>query len=274
MATRGKSDARDRAVVQALLEKMNLRVQALPEGDVRTPDFVVDGDERGYLVEIKTRFDDAHYNKALREENVALQSRSMGFSKWTDNVVHEAVHQFAEFDKDHSRWWVPWIMIRCKAARQAMFLQVLGSLFGVRQIVYTEGESTDAKGRDCLFVLPGVFERHPQVDGVVVSAGGARYLSVNCFAEDPGGFKESRLGRAFADINAMYTRQNLTENQGFFEVDCASVDRRSEDSIRAHLASKYDLTSVIVCDMKQHEAVTWIPDSAVEDKKADDKPQV
>lgn len=109
----------------------------------------------------------------------AYQVRSLGHGRWAQDVAHTAVKQCRSVDVQHLRWWVLWIAIRCKASAETMFAEVIGSFFGVRQVVYPDPRSEGAAMRDCLFATPGVFERHPEIVACVVDSGDGFGFCVN-----------------------------------------------------------------------------------------------
>ena len=182
---------------ERILKELGLRVSLVPTASSRTPDFIVDGDARGYLFEVKAREDSKTWTRAMNSGQVACQQRSMGYGRWAEDVASEAVKQFRSVDPQHLRWWVLWLAIKCVASPDAMGQESIGTLFGVRQVVYRDDAHSKEQGKCCLFARPGVFERHPEIVASIVDSGGGLCFCVNDeFSEDFNSFQQSVLYRS------------------------------------------------------------------------------
>lgn len=239
------------------LEAVNLQVQPVPTSTSRSPEFIVDGDARGHVVEVKARKDSETWMRAMKRGRVAYEERSLGHSRWAEDVARTAISQFRSVDQQHSRWWVLWLAIRCQASTDAMFEEAIGSLFGVRQVVYHDPDSeSQAAMRNCLFAKPGVFERHPEIVASVVDSGTGLGFCVNDeFAGDFNSFRESVLWSSFARIHHPTTANDLTERHGFLRADL-SVNRKDDAAVQAALERVYGLERALILDMQVHSAST------------------
>jgi hypothetical protein len=239
---------------ERFLRERGLDVHRVPTSASKTPEFIVEGDARGYVVEVKARDDSKEWTRAMKSGRVAHQKRSMGHSRWAEDVAHDAVNQCRSVDAQHLRWWVLWLAIKCAASAEAMFEEAIGSLFGVRQVVYYDPHSREQPMRNCLFARPGVFERHPEIVASVVSSGGRFGFCVNDqFAGDFGSFRESVLWSSFARIHPPATASDLTGNRGFFRADL-SVNRKDDSALQASLERAYGLEKAVMLDMQVHSA--------------------
>lgn len=239
---------------ERFLQGLGLHVRPVAPSTSKTPEFIVEGDGRGYVVEVKARKDPKPWLDALNRGRVASQQRSTGFGRWTRDVAHQAVKQFLSADVRHEKWWVLWIAIRCMASPGATFQEIMGSLFGVRQVVYADPISQEHHMRDCLFATIGAFERHPEIVACVVDSGDGFGFGVNDeFASDFDSFQGSVLWSAFAHLHPPTTAAGLSQNQGFFRVD-RSVNRADTSAVARHLAEAYKLQEAVLIDMKAHSA--------------------
>jgi hypothetical protein len=216
----------------------------------KTPDFSVDGDAKGYLVEVKAREDSQMWNRHLDSGQVARQRRSMGYGDWTEKVAKDAVKQFLSLDDQHLRWWVLWLAIECIASPEPMCVQAVGTLFGARQVVYYDPQSMKHISRNCLFARPGVFERHREIVASVVDSGSALCLCVNEEADDFSSFQESVL---WSHLAFPTTATDLAGKHGWLRVDL-SVDRKDDSALAAHLEQAYGLKKAIMLDTEAHSA--------------------
>lgn len=236
-----------------LLQSLGLRVRRVPTSTSKTPEFIVDGDARGYVLEVKARDDSEEWTRAMKSGRAAHQKRSLGCGRWAEDVAGNAVKQLRSADAQHLRWWVLWLAIKCAAGADAMVDEAIGSLFGVRQVVFHgPGSEDQPKGRNCLFARPGVFERHPDIVASVVDSGRGLCFCVNDeFAGDFSSFRESVLWSSFADMHPPTTAKDLTESRGFFRAD-PSVNRRDDSALAAYLERAYRLKKAVMVDMQLH----------------------
>lgn len=237
-----------------VFESLGLTVHRLPPGSFKTPEFLVDGDARGYAVEVKARHDSAEWRRVLRRGEVASQERSLGYGRWAEDVAHAALKQLWSADPQHGRWWILWLSIKCQAGADAMLDEAVGSLFGVRQVAYHDATSQRDVMRDCLFAVPGVFERHHQIVASVVATSRAFAFCVNELATDYGSFQSSALYLSFASIHPPISATDLTSNRGFFQIGDLSLDRRDDRVLTSYLERTYGLSKAVMLDMSMHSA--------------------
>jgi hypothetical protein len=135
-----------------------------------------------------------------------------------------------------------------------MLEEAIGSLFGVRQVIYDDPHSGGQSMRNCLFARPGVFERHAKIVASVVAFGSGFCFCVNDeFAGDFSSFRESVLWSSFARIHAPTTAIDLTEKRGFFRAD-RSVNRSDDDALAGSIERIYGLKKAIMLDMQVHSS--------------------
>lgn len=238
---------------EEFMSELGLAVRRVPTSTTETPDFLVDGDARGYVLEVKARNDAEAWARDIELGRVAQQRRSMGHGRWADDVAHSATKQFLSADRQHLRWWVLWLAIKCEASAEAMREEAIGSLFGVRQVVHQGPLSVVMD--NCLFARPGVFERHPQIVASVVSSSAGFGFCVNDeFADDFLSFRESVLWSSFACIGPPTTASELARSRGFVRADLSAVDRTDDTALAAYLSRVYGLEHAIMLDMQVHSA--------------------
>jgi hypothetical protein len=130
----------------------------------------------------------------MKSGRAASQKRSLACSRWAEDVARNAAKQFRSVDAGHSRWWVLWLAIECAASSDAIVQEAIGSLFGIRQLVYCDDAHSNEQGGNCLFASRGVFERHPEIVATIVDSPSGLSFCVNDeFAEDFSSLRESVL---------------------------------------------------------------------------------
>jgi hypothetical protein len=235
-------------------ESLGLRVTRVPGAPTKTADFLIDGDDPGYALEVKTRFDDENFLKELESGITTVRSRSLGYDRWGIDTAREARKQLSCVDPSHGRYWLLWFSINCLSSAEDMFGQAMGTIYGIRQVVYWDEATERTHGRDCLFVIPGVFERWQDIDGTIVTMGDAITLCINEFSNRAKPFQLSRLYQSFARIGVPVSPSDLEANRGFLSITDSTLDRRNEAAVSQYLSQKYNLSHMSVLDMKVHSA--------------------
>lgn len=233
-------------------EGLHLIVSRIPSATLKTPDFFVDGETPGYIVEVKSRFDDKDFLKELKLGATAVRRRALGHARWTEDNARSGRKQMLTGDLGRKRFWVLWIAIECLSSTEAMFDQVIGTLYGVRQVAYWDEATQQNHGRECLFAVPGVFERWPEIDCAIVTVGDAITLCANEFSEKAVLFQSSKLHLSFAQRGGPVSPSDLEANRGFLSIADRTIDRRNENVVRDYLSQRYCLKGVHILNIEAY----------------------
>lgn len=247
--TRPEEESPSELEARRLFEQgLSLTVDRIPATTRKTADYVVHGEEPGYVVEVKTRYGDEEARRDLQEQGSAVVQQSASFHRWSVDAARAARKQMRDLDPGTHRWWVLWLSVQTEFAGAVVFDQIVGSLYGVRQVVFWAGE--EAISRDCVGAVTGAFEKYPEIDAVIVSHGDGLRFCVNDLRPDEKGFTSSSLHQRFAHMHPPISAGELTANRGFLRVESTDVSRGDEKALRTYLESKYGLRGVQICDMK------------------------
>ncbi len=137
-----------------------------------------------------------------------------------------------------------------RAGSGAVFDQIVGSLYGVREVVYWDQTSGSAASKSCLQAYAGAFERSPSIDAAIISHGDGIRFCVNDLRADAKGFISSSLYQSFARRHPPISVADLLENHGFLLFDSAAVGARDEGLVKEYIERAYGLQGVHVVDMK------------------------
>jgi hypothetical protein len=226
---------------------LQLRVERVPAAAKETADYIVDGEDPGYVVEVKARLGDEKEREALRERGQTVKEEPWTFHRWAVDAAHKACKQIRNLDPSGKRWWVLWLSVQREIAAETVFDQIVNSLYGVREVVYSSGEER-AASRGCVGALAGAFEKSPGIDAAVVSCGEGLRFCVNDLRDDAKTFIRSSLYRAFAQHHPPISVNDLVSNRGYLQLDSGGVNRGDEGAVKAHLESKYGLSIATICD--------------------------
>src|SRR3954464_14070041 len=101
------------AYAEHLLEKtVGLNVHVIKaDPKQKTAEFLVNGDDPGYAIEVKTRQNADEWTRAINKGEAAMESRPVGWSTWAEGPPEYAVKQLTSIDPEHKRRWLLWVSI-------------------------------------------------------------------------------------------------------------------------------------------------------------------
>jgi len=202
------------------------------------------------MLEVKSRFDDENFSKELERGYTDVRSRALGHERWAVDNARRARKQLISSDPPRERLWVLWFAVECLSSTEAMLDQVIGTLYGVRQVMYWDEASQSAHGRDCLYAVPGIFERWPDIDGAVVTVGNSITLCVNEFSDKTQDFQSCRLYQSFARRGGPVTPSDLEAKSGFLSIAARTIDRTKKKAVVEHLSQRYGIQQVHILNIK------------------------
>jgi hypothetical protein len=135
-----------------------------------------------------------------------------------------------------------------------MFDQIIGTLYGVRQVTYWDEDSQGAHGTDCLYAVPGVFERWPDIDAAIVTVGNSITLCINEFSDKAQDFQACRLYQSFARRGGPVTPSDLEAKSRFLSIADRTIDRAKENAVVEYLSQRYGLQQVHILNIKAYSA--------------------
>lgn len=240
-------------------EGLHLMVTRIPTSASKSPDFFVDGETPGYVVEVKSRFDDEDFLGELRRGSTAVRSRAIGHARWTEDTARSARKQMMSADSERQRFRVLWLAVECLSSTEAMFEQVIGTLYGVRQVAYWDEATQQSHGRECLFAVPGVFERWPDIDCAIVTVADSITLCTNEFSVKAALFQSSRLHQSFARLGGPVSPTDVEANRGLLSISDRTIDRTNEHAVRNYLSQRYNLKGVHLLNIIASSASVVVP---------------
>jgi hypothetical protein len=164
----------------------------------------------------------------------------VAFHRWAVDVAHNAEKQMLTLDPAGVRWWVLWLGVQNELAAGAVFDQIVGSLYGVREVAYWDQATGGAVSKSCLQAYSGAFERSPSIDAAIISYADEIRFCVNDLRADAKGFTSSNLYQSFARRHPPISMADLLENHGFLR-----FDHKAKRTVHLHddnsMSRMYDL---------------------------------
>lgn len=240
------SDTLDKQYVLDFFSQLGLNASAIPETQSQTPDILVSGDTRDFLVEIKTRQDSNEWSRALKR-GVAETSIPWGAGPWAFTQAAKAYRQFNDFDSQRENLWLMWLSVRREALSRDAFEQIMDSLLGVRH-VYVAGEDGSTEMKRCLHAQESVFSKYKNIVGTVVSCGDRISPFANEMSPDINDFENTATYRGLAKQGSLNSISTLSA-RGFLVFDGDPKIFKSETALEAFLANKYGYPRVMLSEM-------------------------
>ena len=213
-------DADDLSLVQSILETVGLRVERVPEANVKRCDLRVYGPHERYLVEVKGSYDDPAIARSLREGKLVENSKSFSISN-VEDAIRTAVKQLGEtLDQQSPELRVVVLISRNQHDIDLVAQQVLGVLYGKRSLIGQDAAGASVH-HECLYFAESAFFRHRNgLDAVVAIDPNGVALCANDHCANVARVRESELGRFFKEKGAFYD-VGVWEQQGRLIADCA-----------------------------------------------------
>lgn len=242
---------------QRFFEAMDLNVTRIATAPTQTPDLQVDGDAIGYLVEVKKRIDSEEFARALQELGDGEQARPLGVDPNLVRVFDNAYHQLRQLDPGHDRLWIVWMTMDVHAGTEIGIETVAGTLYGVKQVILPAELGDGATSIDCYYARPGVFERRPDLDAVIVSVPEGLCAFVNELSPRSGHVATARFAQRLAEHRVLVIPSHR-EAEGNCMLADRALDRRNEAAVVDDLRERYGRPVFCLAEPDHYTAVAHV----------------
>jgi hypothetical protein len=242
---------------QRFFEALGLSVTYIATAPTQTPDLQVDGDTLGYLVEVKRRTDTEPFDLALRHLGDGEQARPIGVDPNLIRVFDNAYHQLRQLDSGHTRLWIVWVALDVHAGTEIGIETVAGTLYGVKQAIMPAEHHDRASSIDCYYARPGVFERRPDLDAVIVSVPEGFCAFANELNPRSGDVVTARFAQRLAERRALVIPSHREADGDCMLADPA-LDRRNEAAVVDDLRRRYGRSVFCLAEPDHYAAVAHV----------------
>lgn len=183
---------------RATLEDQGFRVTAVPRGQTKTADFLVDDGSASYLVEV-TGKEEGGFLPALlaqaKQRGVADGTRGISPSDTLDGVIRKKAAQLARTPVA-ADFQVLWLAALHPDWKHLSTL-LLRTLYGVAKLTAFRSSRDGPTFHECLYYHRFSFLRDRNLDAVVFSTKTHGMLCVNALSERAARFRETKLHKLF-----------------------------------------------------------------------------
>lgn len=240
----------------ALLEHLGFTVEPVEEGEGKTPDLVASKDAETFLIEVKTKQDDASREQRMEEAfevgRVFEEVLPMGPRNRVSAIVQHGVRQLEALGaKDPLR--LMWFAALGRRAK-VYACQIRATLLGSTQVFDLQETSWQ---RDCYFFHGSAFYRwRNKLDGAVIAQSKSGQLLVNPFSPRADRLRRSPMavtfGQGVLDPIAL-------EAVGRACIVDGDVDRNDEAAVQHFLQQKYRRPMLQSIEMGHHGVWVGVP---------------
>jgi hypothetical protein len=185
--------------VRETLEDQGFRVSAVPRGETKTADFLVEDAITTYLVEV-TGKEEGEFIPALlsrtKQQGVADDTRGIGPSDTLDGIVRRKAMQLANTPVS-ADFHVLWIAAFHRDW-EYLSTMLLRTLYGVAKVASFHALLEERTIHECLYYHRFSFFRDRNLHAVVFSTETRRMLCVNALSARAEEFRRTKLHQLFA----------------------------------------------------------------------------
>lgn len=215
-----------------MLEAEGFRVSAIPRGESRTADFLVEDSSNSYLLEVTAKSEGPFLAELLdhaRERGTSDGTRGLAHWNTLDGIIRTKAEQLASTQVT-ADFHVLWIAALHRDWEYLSNL-LLRTLYGVANLAVWQSHTTPPTIRECLYYFRCSFLRCPDLDAVVFSTEVHGMLCVNALSNRADRFRRTALYAKFPSaIDPARAPDNML-------VVAPEVDRSCSDASRQYLES-------------------------------------
>lgn len=222
------------------LKQWEFSVEKIPESLVsgeKRPDYKAWTDIETYLIEVKSREDDAdemqERENVLNQGDVYSEHKPLIRKNRVSGIIRSAYDQLKDYGK--SEWFkIAWLCATGNA-QEAKFEQFKAALYGTTQVFDLDG---DDYHRACYFFRNSDFFRYRNVlDAAFVSTLTEVTLCLNPHSHK---FEEIRSSALVGKLGSVVINPVASESVGDAYIVDSDVDRNDENAVLEYLREKYD----------------------------------
>ncbi|MCB9101267.1 MAG: hypothetical protein H6632_17140 [Anaerolineales bacterium] len=227
------------------LKSHGLTVTKIPESSVqdeKTPDFLVEDGNSGYIVEVKDREDQKFM--ALFESHIPGEKTvGLEYDNRISAIIKQAVNQLNTFDETNRRFKILWFYIDSPLFSDLLSRKIGFTLYGLQEVegFYRNGTRFQT---GCFYFTDSEFFRCKELDAVVVQGANETELCINDFSVRSQDLRQSKIYQLFIEEGLHLIEPSKIEaERRCFIADC-SINRRNSEAVLDYIKNKYNLRHV------------------------------
>ncbi len=247
----------DENYIDQILQSFGFVVEKIAEGKDRSPDFLVQGENENYLIELKSKFDDPIETEKRREVlgtgEIAEKHDTTGRKNTISKIIRDSVKQLSSIEHvvDYKLVW-----LHAVDRHQDMKLEQFKSTLYGSVDIFDLDEFSGNLIPCYYFGFNEFFPASDTLDGAVVSTLEKATLCLNTFSPNYNKLKDSELALQFGKGVLDPLTQELKGDA--FVID-NNIDRRDQRALIRYLNKKYKRNKLQPMVMGFHSASVLVP---------------
>jgi len=246
------------STIKHYFETLGYHVEKIPEGKLKSPDYLITDNHSIFILELKTKFprpeEIRNRDQVLTSGKIFKIDEEIERKNILSGIIRKAGKQLHQSDeKNYIR--IVWLSSTDYLAELRME-QFVASLYGLTTIVYTQEKD---KATVCYFFHNSdFFMNRFSIDGAIVSTESQAKLLLNPLSPRYQNLKQSSLPQHFA--NDLVDPIELEKAGKAFIVD-SDINRSDIDSLLHYLCEKYKIENAKNLPMHFLSGTKTIPDT-------------
>lgn len=231
------------------LEKFDVVAEKIMESDDKTPDFLVDQEEK-VLIELKEKTDDeAQHEKKERSfdnNRIFEYANTSGYRNRLSGIISYGVRQLESRKSETKSQFCFLFIVANGVAPSNQLQQIYSTVYGNRDVIDFGLNSNMAKS--CFYAYFSEFYKHRGVlDGVFVACNGSVFLLMNSLSVNYPDILSSNFYSRFVGKIKIVEPLELEKKGEVLIADC-DVPRNNQDKVKQYVFDKYNIKDGLIVD--------------------------
>lgn len=231
------------------LGKFDVLAEKIPESGDKTPDFLINQEEK-VLIELKEKVDtDSQYEekeRAFDNDEVFEYANTSGYRNRLSGIIRDGVKQLKSRKLATKIDFCFMFIVANGVAPSNQFQQLYSTLYGNKDVIDFDSNSNMAK--PFLYAYFNEFHDHREIlDGVFVAYNGNVVLLVNSFSKNYKKLLESRFYNKFHETIGVLDPIEQEKKGCIFVADC-STPRNDQEKVKEYVFEKYGIKRGLMVD--------------------------
>ncbi len=235
------------------LERFSFKVTKIPESSIKTPDFLIEGEEN-VLIELKTKFDSkelhAKQSKTLKADDIFQHGELTGYTGKIAKVISAGKDQLKAQKQTTQSQFCFLFLIANGVTSSSQIKQFISTLYGCMPIIDLECKTGRAK--NCFYFTESQFFRCKDIlDGafLVNLANGEAQLALNDQSNNYSSLKQSKFFEKCSPHIPVIDPIGQ-EEQGYIYIADCKLNRRDSDEVKKYVFDKYNISKGMLHNFK------------------------
>jgi len=231
------------------LGKFDVVAEKIVESDDKTPDFLIDQEEK-VLIELKEKTDDEAKNqkkeRSFNNNEIFEYANTSGYRNRLSGIISYGVQQLESRKSETKSQFCFLFIVANGVAPSNQLQQIYSTVYGNKDVIDFGSNSNMAK--PCFYAYFSEFyKNHGILDGVFVACNGSVFLFVNSLSVNYPDVLNSNFYSRFVGKIKIVEPLELERSGEILIADC-DVPRNNQDKVKQYVFDKYNIKEGLMVD--------------------------